>query len=47
MDDTIAVLEHENEKWSLDYNLLSEKNDKIQSELNVLKNIESGLASIN
>lgn len=41
LEDSLAILQHENEKWERDYEILMRKTEQIERELRIAKNLEN------
>ena len=43
LEDSLAVVQHENEQWERDYDILVRKKEQLERELRIAQNIESTL----
>ena len=43
LEDSLAAVQHENEKWERDYDILLRKKKQLERELRIAQNIESTL----
>ena len=41
LEDTLAIVQHENENWERDYEILTRRKEHIERELRIAKNLEN------